>query len=132
MTENGDDTSMDWNDALDQQKEEEYAVEDLVEWLAQREDNEFAQSLVAFYDDKGYLSPSQLDKARAMRDLETDPVIEPGMYRTPDGTVYWVRRAQKGHLYALSPHGEDWDLARGAMRELRGSMKVSDKETDKT
>lgn len=116
-----------WADAIDAAAEQDYVVEDLVEWLSTQTDNVFAQDLVAFYDEKGFLTPKQIEAGQATRKEITEPITEPGVYHY-DGVEYRVQRAKKGHFYALAydPKVYKWELARGVMKHLRASMRVRD------
>jgi len=107
-----------WAAALDDESEANYEVEDLVDWLSQRTDN-FSKSLVDFYDDKGFLTPRQIDTAQGMREQANDPITQPGFYLNPDGDTVRVVRAKAGHFYAVNLDGE---LIHGGMKGLTGSM----------
>lgn len=45
--------------------------ENLILWLKAQQHNSFAQDLVKWYGDKGYLSPRQLAAAKNLRDSRT-------------------------------------------------------------
>jgi hypothetical protein len=113
----------DWNNIINSADERDYEVEDLVDWLSTQTDNDFAMSLVAFYEEKEYLSPSQLASAKAMREQESDPVIEEGRYRTAEGDEVRVRLSRNNRFYAVN---DDNEYLAGYMKTLRGSMRVGD------
>lgn len=91
---------------------ETLSTSDLAKWLHEQTWSDFAQSLADYFDRKGVLSEKQEAAARSMHakvvakqakpeTAKLDPITEPGMYRTPEGTIYRVQfgRGTK-NLYA--------------------------------
>jgi hypothetical protein len=116
---------------------------ELVAWLREQKWADFCQSLVKFYDERGYLSPKQISAASNMRAKEEAKgkakapkvkVTTDGMYLHPDGTVYKVQKAVhgSGRLYAkrlVVPDdlGEpaEFEIEHGGILRLTPEMKMS-------
>ncbi len=127
-------------DLLVEIDEDDDAIDELVDWLRDQTWSGFAQSLVEFYNDRGFLSPKQIASATSMRvkceakdKARKSKVTEDGMYLHPDGTIYKVQIAHHGtgNLYAkrliVGDIGEKatFEFDRGAVTMLEPSMKMT-------
>lgn len=115
------------------------SMEDLIDWARTQRWSQFAQSLVAQYERKGYLSDAQVDSLARMyakvaskpsAPKPANPATEVGMY-AKDGKVYRVKRSESGHLYAMlyDPAGatksERFTYARGVVSTLSADDRMS-------
>ena len=112
---------------------------ELVTWADQQRWSNFAQSLVAQYQRKGYLSDAQIASLTKMylkvaskpsAPKPANPVTEPGMYAN-GSDIYRVKRSESGNLYAMlyNPAGatksERFTYARGAMATLSADDRMT-------
>ncbi len=112
---------------------------EIVAWADQQHWSNFAQSLVAQYQRKGYLSDAQIASltkmylkvaSKSSAPKPTNPATEVGMY-AKDGKVYRVKRSESGNLYAMlyDPSGatksERFTYARGVVSTLSADDRMS-------
>lgn len=117
------------------------SLSELAGWLAQQGWSAFAQSLAQQYARKGHLSEKQEASARSMyakaqerqaqRQVPANPVTEVGMYLTPEGVAYRVKRSQAGRLYAsryvpeAQERSDRFVYEGGAVYRLDASMRMT-------
>jgi hypothetical protein len=108
---------------------------ELTDWLA-GQSGDFAASLTAYYRRNGRLTPAQEAAARRMHDramtaradrkaeIAVEAPTEIGFY-LHEGLIYRTKKAQAGHLYMMVRTPNGWEFARGAIRVVPASAKIT-------